>query len=122
MVTRNHLTEDRIAPYWDNGYLYLPKVISDDELAPFRKGIDALVEDSRNLQQSNTAFALEDERSKAAPRLRRIAFIDELHDAFWAFAQHSKVVKFVSELFGPDIRFRDMKVNFKWEGRWSEIG
>ena len=118
---QNRLTAEQHASYWDEGYLYLPNLISEEDLAPLRQRTDSLIEASRSLRESDSAFALEEGHSETNPRLRRIAFLDDLDETFWRFAKRSKVLEIVADLLGPDIKFRDIKVNFKWEGGGSEI-
>lgn len=110
------LTQAQREFFFDEGYLCLPAIIEPSWLERLRAGIDELVERSRSLTRSDGTFDLEDGHCAATPRLRRIAFLDDLHPVFWAFAADSMLTDIAADLLGPDVTFRESLINYKWAG------
>ena len=110
------LTQTQREFYFEEGYLCLPAAIDADWLARLRAGIDTLVERSRTLTGSDRVFDLEAGHTAAAPRLRRIAFLDDLNPLFWEFAADSVLTDIAADLLGPDVTFRESMINYKWAG------
>lgn len=100
--------------YFQQGYVVKQNAIDHRWLEPLNAGLAALVERSRQLTQSDGTFDLEPDHSAGQPRLRRIAYLDDLDPLFWDFCQDSPLVDLAVDLLGPNIRFREALVNFKW--------
>ena len=107
--------------FFDQGYVVKPNAISADWIAKLKDGVDRLVEQSRALSASDGVFDLEPGHTADAPRLRRIAFMDELDEVFWDFAQNSNLPDLAADLMGPDVRFREAMLNIKWQGGGQEV-
>lgn len=110
------LSEEKIAFYHQEGYLCLPGLIDAQWVATLKDSMAALVEQSRNRTASGGTFDLEDGHTADTPRLRRVAFLDDLDPVFWDFAVNSILPDVVADLVGPDVTFRECISNYKWAG------
>ncbi len=120
-MTDHVLTAEQQDFYHKEGYLCLPGMIGDDWLSKLRKAMANLVERSRSLTQSDGTFDLETGHSAETPRLRRVAFLDDLDPVFWDFAVNSILPDVVADLVGPDVTFRECISNFKWAEGGQEV-
>lgn len=102
--------------YFDEGYVVRKALIGQDWLAQLRAALAKLIEQSRSLTASDGTFDLEAGHSAAEPRLRRIAFLDDLDPVFWDFCANSPLADLAADLMGPDVRFRECLINVKWAG------
>ena len=110
------LSEDQVTFYGEEGYLALPGLIDAGWIKKLKDGLAVLVEQSRSLTASDGTFDLEDDHTADAPRLRRIAYLDDLDPVFWDFAVNSVLPDVIADLVGPDVTFRESLINFKWAG------
>lgn len=110
------LNQDQRQHYFDQGYLLLPELIDKAELESLRAIMDGAIELSRTVSQSNQQFDLELRHSAENPRLRRVAYVDDLDAKCWNFCRDSLITDIAEDLLGPNIRFRDVFINFKWAG------
>ena len=115
------LTQEEREFFFDQGYVVKKKVISDDWIARLSSGVARLVERSRTLTASDGVFDIEPGHTSETPRLRRIAFMDELDEVFWDFAVNSNLPDMAADLMGPDVRFREVMLNIKWQGGGQEV-
>lgn len=102
--------------YFEQGYLFMPALIGSDELEPLRVAMHKMLDLSREAMTSNNRFDLESGHSADSPRLRRVAYVDDLDEACWGFCKDSVVTDIAVDILGPNIRFRDLFINFKWSG------
>lgn len=102
--------------YFDQGYLLMPELIDETALRSLRATMDGAIELSRSVSQSSQQFDLEPGHSAENPRLRRVAFVDDLDAKCWDFCRDSVITDIAEDLLGPNIRFRDVFINFKWAG------
>ncbi len=100
--------------FFEQGYLCLPSMVDPSWIERLRAGVDRLVERSRSLARSDGVFDLDSDHAADAPRLRRIAFLDDLDPVFWAFAADSVLTDIAVDLLGPDVTFRESMINYKW--------
>ena len=107
--------------YYDEGYLVFPSLVPRGLLADLRAGVSDVVETTRNLTVSSDAFDLEPSHSAENPRLRRAAYVDDLAPVFWDLCRNSILTDIAVDLLGPDLRFRDMMINFKWARGGAEV-
>jgi ectoine hydroxylase-related dioxygenase (phytanoyl-CoA dioxygenase family) len=115
------LTQDERESFFDQGYLVKERIIARDWLDKLNGGIALLVEKSRKLTKSDGTFDLESGHSADNPRLRRIAFLDDLDPMFWDFCKNSNLADLAADLLGPDVRFRECIINIKWAGGGQEV-
>jgi hypothetical protein len=109
------------AKFNSSGYLCKKQLVAESDLSVLRVAVDRLIEKSRHISQSDGVFDLEAGHSADIPRLRRVAFLDDLDSVFWEFASDSVVTDLARDLFGPDITFRESLINFKWSGGGQEV-
>lgn len=108
------LSQAQREQYFEEGYLLLERVISDEWLQRLRAATDELVERSRAVVKSDKIFDLEPGHRADAPRLRRVSNPVEQHPAYWEYINRSIVPDIVADLVGPDVKFHHSKLNFKW--------
>ena len=107
--------------YFDQGYLSLSGLISEHQLLDLNEALAKVIENSRDLTQSNQRFDLEHGHSAQSPRLRRAAYVDDMDDIFWELCANSIITDIATDILGPNIRFRELMANFKWAGGGAEV-
>ncbi len=110
------LNQDERRFYFDEGYVVKQRAIDQDWLARLNCALAKLVDNTRTMTRSDGTYDLEDGHSGDNPRLRRIAFLDDLDPVFWEFCRDSVLPDLAADLLGPDVRFRECLINFKWAG------
>ncbi len=115
------LSEEQRAFYFENGYLLLEKIVSDEWIERLRDVTAGFVEQSRSLTKSDAVFDLEPDHSADDPRLRRLTSPVEQHETYWEFASGSVVAEIAADLVGPDVKFHHSKLNFKWARGGEEV-
>ncbi len=115
------ITQSQREFYFDQGYLSLPGLLSEQQLAPLKDALSKVIENSRELTQSNACYDLEHGHSAESPRLRRATHIDDFDEVFWEFCSNSIITDIGTALLGPNLRFRDLMANFKWAGGGAEV-
>ena len=119
------LTREQRALYFEQGYLHLEDFVSADRIDRLQRASARLIERSRALTESNEMFVLDKGHCAAAPRLRRLNCAVDHDDAFWEYASESLLPDVAADLIGPDVKFRESLINFKWahggdEVRWHQ--
>ena len=119
------LTPEQRAFYFEQGYLHLEDFVSSDRIERLQRASARLVEQSRPLTESNDMFVLDQGHCAEAPRLRRLNRAVDYDDAFWEYASESSLPDLAADLIGPDVKFRESLINFKWarggdEVRWHQ--
>jgi ectoine hydroxylase len=110
------LNQSQRALYFEQGYLALPEFIGHSQIDSLREAMNRVIDLSREVSSSNQQFDLEHGHSKETPRLRRVAFVDDLDEQLWSLCANSVITDIAVDILGPDIRFRDLFINFKWAG------
>ena len=115
------LTEDQRRFFFEQGYLHLPEFITGETLAKVQAAAEEMIERSRQVTSSDTQFVLEPDHTPESPRLRRMNRAVDFHPDFWAYASDSILPDMVVDLVGPDVKFRESMINFKWSGGGDEV-
>ncbi len=115
------LTEKQRESYFEDGYLLLEKVVSDEWLERLRAVTNQMVDDSRQVTRSDAVWDLEDGHSAGNPRLRRLSSPNDCHPTYWEFASRSVLPDIVADLVGPNVKFHHSKLNFKWARVGEEV-
>ncbi len=115
------LTQPERESFFDQGYVVKKRAISDHWIGKLNDAIARLVEKSRGLEKSDGTFDLETGHSPDNPRLRRIAYLDDLDPVFWDFCQNSNLADLAADLMGPDVRFHECLINIKWSDGGQEV-
>ena len=57
------------------------------------------------------------------PRLRRLSSMNDHHPVFWEYAssENSPLPDAIADLVGPDVKFHQSKLNFKWSQGGDEV-
>lgn len=115
------LTQAQRESYFENGYLLVEKVLSDEWVAKLRRATDEMVDESRRITESDAKWDLEEGHTAESPRLRRLSSPNDHHPVYWEYASQSVVVDIVADLVGPDVKFHHSKLNFKWAKGGDEV-
>jgi ectoine hydroxylase len=107
--------------YFEKGYLLIERVIPQDWVDRLLAVTDEMVEKSRNMTKSDAIFDLEPGHTAASPRLRRFSCPTEHHFTYWEFASQSLLADVAADLVGPDVKFHQSKLNFKWAKGGEEV-
>ena len=119
------LSREQRALYFEEGYLCLEGLVAADWIERLRQASARMIELSRPLTESNETFVLDEGHSGEAPRLRRLNCAVDRDPVFWAYASESLLPDLAADLVGPDVKFRESLINFKWarggdEVRWHQ--
>jgi len=115
------LNQDERAFYFDQGYIFKERAIGSDWLGRLNTATAALVETTRSMKCSTQTYDLDAGHTAENPRLRRIAYLDDLDPVFWEFCKESPLTDLAADLLGPNVRFRECMINFKWAGGGQEV-
>lgn len=115
------LTEEQRQHYVDHGYLVFPELIDNGLLATLRVALADVIDQSRDMTRSSNSFDLEQGHCKQSPKLRRATYLDDRDAVFWQLCSESIVPDIAADIMGPNVRFRDMMMNFKWSGGGAEV-
>ncbi len=110
------LSQAQRESFFEAGYLVLERIIDDGWLDRLRGAMAEMIEESRETEASNDSFVLEPAHKADAPRLRRLNRAADHHPVFWEYASASILPDIVADLVGPDVKFRESMLNFKWAG------
>ena len=115
------LTPEEQQFYADQGYLVKEGAIDQAWIDRLNSAMARLVDGTRDLTKSDQTYDLEAGHTRDNPRLRRIAYLDDLDPVFWEFCKDSPLADLAADLLGPDLRFRECLINFKWAGGGQEV-
>lgn len=115
------LTPDQRDHFYDQGYLVFPGILDPDLLSRLRTALDDAIDRSRLLTRSDEFFDLEPGHTAETPKLRRATYLDDTDSVFWELCSQSILPDLAADILGPNIRFRDLMMNFKWAGGGAEV-
>ncbi len=115
------LSQRQREQYFDQGYLVLESLVTEDWLRRLRAATDDAIEESRGISGSDAVWDLEEGHSAESPRLRRLSSPNDHNPVYWEYASQSVIVDAVEDLVGPDIKFHHSKLNFKWAKGGEEV-
>ena len=115
------LTEDQRRFYFEQGYLHLPELIVGEQLRQVQQATEEMIQQSRTFTGSNDQFVLEPDHTAETPRLRRMNRAVDFHPDYWTYASQSILPDVIADLVGPDVKFRESMINFKWSGGGDEV-
>lgn len=107
--------------YFRDGGICVAGAVGADWLGRLRAAAARLVEESRGIARSGPVFDLEPDHSPAAPRLRRVSSPCDQDPAFWELLTDGPVGDLAADLLGPDVKFYQAKLNFKWARGGAEV-
>lgn len=122
------LSKQECEQFQRDGYLLLENAISPEKLDLLRGDFEQWVEQSRGETENygetidgRSRFSLQPGHTAERPALRRIASPNELSDHYLDVMRTSPAVDAVCELFGPNLRFNNAKVNSKLPGAQTAV-
>ncbi len=115
------ISDKDVETYNKRGYLVVPNVLSEAEVADLRRVTEEFVEGSRTVSAHTDIYDLEDGHTKDAPKVRRIKTPHAWHPVYEAMVKHPKILSVLQRLWGPNIRFDVSKLNLKSAGFGSPV-
>jgi phytanoyl-CoA hydroxylase len=122
------LSVTQIGSFRRDGYLLLENVIPPRTLRKLTSEFEQWKEESRahtkpygTTCDNRPRFDIEPGHSAEKPALRRIASPIEISDSYLAFMRDNRALDAVADLFGPDIRFENAKINSKQPGAATQV-
>lgn len=122
------LSQQQVNEFEKNGYLVLDHAIEADKLAILQREFEQWVEQSRaeignygETIDGRPRFSVQPGHSAEQPALRRISSPTELSEHYLDVMRSSIAVDAVCELFGPNLRFNNAKINSKLPGAGTEV-
>ena len=116
------LTESQIEAYRRDGYLVIPRLIQDEQLAELRDLTDRIVAEARGVTINDDLYDLEPSHSASLPRVRRLKpAIFKRYDFFRALTRDPRITALLTGLLGPNIRLYGGKLNMKSAGYGSPV-
>lgn len=115
------LTNDQLDFYHENGYLLVPDVFGEEELAALRSTTDSFLARGATLNEPDSIFDIAPGDTPSQSRVRRIKD-PQLHSPVYdRTMRHPKLIGIVQQLIGEDVRLDSAKVNFKPVGGGAPI-
>lgn len=115
------LSPNQRESYFNDGYLLVERAIDDDWLIRLRNAVNGLVEQSRAISKSDAVFDLEAGHASDSPRLRRVSSPCDQDTVFWSFLKDSPLIEILADVLGPNVKFYQSKLNFKWAKGGAEV-
>jgi phytanoyl-CoA hydroxylase len=114
------LSQADLTAYRRDGFIVLPDILTQQEVAALRRVTDGFVRNARMVAANDEVYDLEDSHSPDEPRVRRIK-TPHLHDPEYArAARHPKIVEVLADLWGT-VRLDTGKLNMKSAGYGAPI-
>jgi phytanoyl-CoA hydroxylase len=122
------LDREQVDRYERDGYLLLEDALSPWQLARLDAVFEAWVEESRSHDgpygetfDGRPRFDVEPGHCAERPALRRVASPIEVSDAYLEVMRANPALDAVAQLIGPNLRFRESKVNSKLPGTATHL-
>ena len=115
------LTQKQRESYFEQGYLLVERFVDEAWLERLKAAIARLIERSRRVATSDAVFDLEPGHSAEVPRLRRVSSPNDEDPLFWDFAATSPLGDLLADVLGPNVKFHQSKLNFKWARGGTEV-
>ena len=115
------LTQEQKQFYDENGYLMVEDVITSEQLKKLQQITYALIEDSRQISQSNEVYDLDDGHNAETPRLTRIKLPHKQNPYYWDILKQSGVTEVLRDILGNDTTIITSKLNTKSPGGGSAV-
>ena len=115
------LDEAQLEAYDKDGYLGLDAFVQGDWLSKLQDVTQRMIEESRQVVETNDKFDVEPDHTPENPRLRRLMMPQDHDPVYTEFAMDGPIVDIAEDLLGPDLKFHHGKLNFKWSGGGAEI-
>lgn len=107
------VTRADVAFYEEQGYLVVPDVLSESQLQLIRSELGQLVERACDVTENDDVYDLEDNHTRASPKIRRIKSPDAVMPSVAALLRDPDLLGVLTQLLGPSVRFQVSKLNMK---------
>ena len=115
------LSAEQKAFYNDNGYLKVEQAVTPEQLDELRRITYDLLEQARDVTETNDVFELDKGHSRETPRLTRIKLPHKQHPYFWDILRNSRLTEVLNDLLGPDTMIQTSKLNTKAPGGGAAV-
>ena len=115
------LSYDQVKKYEEMGFLSVKSFVGSEWLLALQEVTLKMIEESREVTETNDKFDLEPDHSSENPRLRRLNMPQDQHEVYRKFAMEGPIVDLAEDLLGPNIKFHHGKLNFKWSAGGAQI-
>ncbi|MDX1779938.1 MAG: phytanoyl-CoA dioxygenase family protein [Thalassovita sp.] len=115
------LSAEQKAFYNDNGYLKVEQAVTPEQLDELRRITYDLLEQARDVSETNDVFELDKGHSRETPRLTRIKLPHKQHPYFWELLRNSRLTEVLNDLLGPDTMIQTSKLNTKAPGGGAAV-
>lgn len=115
------LSPDQRRFYADNGYLLVENVVTPEQLARMQQITRDFIEASRDVDESNDVFDLDEGHSADTPRLTRIKLPHKQHPYFDDILKKSGVTEVLRDLLGDNATLLTAKLNTKAPGGGAAV-
>ena len=117
------LTQKQRDSYFENGYILLEKLLPDSWIERLRATTEEMVDNSSYVAKSDEVWDLDRAHTPDKPRLRRLSSMNDHHPVYWEYSssKDSPLPDAIADLVGPDVKFHQSKLNFKWSQGGDEL-
>ena len=122
------LSAEQVSRYETDGYLYLLDALTPQQVSDLRAVFDDWVEESRchagsygETFDGRPRFDVEPGHTAESPGLRRVASPIEVSDVYLDVMRSNRALEAVAQLIGPNLRFRESKINSKLPGTATHL-
>jgi hypothetical protein len=102
-----------VAEYLRSGYVVVPGLLNPSETDRLRAVTDALAARADGIDTEDALFDFEPGSTSGRPRIQRIKKPHRADPYYFELAAHARIVAFLSEVIGPDLRLSHSKINMK---------
>jgi len=107
------ISDAQVAQYRRDGFIVVPDLLEEAELAEMHRVIAELIAGAAHVEAHTDVYDLEPGHTQQAPRVRRIKAPHKVHPVFDRAIRKTAVIAVLQALLGPDIRLHGSKLNMK---------
>ena len=115
------ISEELRERYFRDGACVVERALDASWLKRLNDAVAAKVEESRNETASGSVFDLEPNHTAEEPRLRRLNSPCDHDPVFMELLTDGPLGGIAEDLLGPDVKFYQSKLNFKWSKGGAEV-
>ena len=115
------LTDAQRAAYDRDGFVLVEDAVTPDELSRMRDAAYRLIDESRQVTESDDRFDLDRGHSAETPRLTRVKLPHLQDPVFDEVLKRSGVTEVITDLLGPDVTLLTSKLNTKAPGGGAAV-
>ncbi|MGE4337339.1 MAG: phytanoyl-CoA dioxygenase family protein [Pigmentiphaga sp.] len=107
------LTNDDVSFYREQGYVLVPNLVDAKLIDRARAVLQDLLNNAKNVAQSDDVYDLEPSHSSENPKVRRIKHPHLVDSVFMELARAPAMLGALQQLLGPTVRLHGSKINIK---------